>query len=242
MNRRHLLAAGAAALAVPAQAQQHQHLRPAAPSPHRFHSLQGGTPHHLTPQQEAQRVTGSPAPAGPPGRWVARADMPIPRSEMAWATAWEGRMHVVGGYGEGQVNRAYHTVYVPAEDRWYDAAPLPRGANHVAVVAHAGRVYALGGFIEQCEDVLGRGQAALDGRVEIGQALEGRIHHKGSGNERGKTTDSGHAFSGLDHGHRNDDGNRQRRRQLGDRRAQSGRNGAAHEDAAQIIGHTFEPG
>jgi hypothetical protein len=156
MHRRHLLAAGAAALAVPAQAQpHHQHLRPAAPSPHRYHLLQGGTPHHLTPQQEAQRVTDSPAPAGPQGRWVPRADMPIPRSEMAWATAWEGRMHVVGGYGEGQVNRAYHTIYVPAEDRWYDAAPLPRGANHVAVVAHAGRVYALGGFIEQnrrCDD------------------------------------------------------------------------------------------
>ncbi len=28
-------------------------------------------------------------------------------------------------------------------------APLPRGANHVAVAADAGRIYALGGFIEQ---------------------------------------------------------------------------------------------
>ncbi len=34
-------------------------------------------------------------------------------------------------------------------NRWFDAAPLPRGANHVAVAADAGRVYALGGFIEQ---------------------------------------------------------------------------------------------
>jgi hypothetical protein len=36
-----------------------------------------------------------------------------------------------------------------------DAAPLPRGANHVAVAADAGRVYAMGGFIEQnrrCDD------------------------------------------------------------------------------------------
>jgi hypothetical protein len=164
MNRRRLLAAAAAMLAAPALARaQSQHgmhhgpaLRPATPSPDRFHNLfQGGAPHHLTPAQEAQRVYDSPAPAGPPGRWVARADMPIPRSEMAWATAWAGRMHVVGGYGEGQVNRAYHTVYDPAADRWYDAAPLPRGANHVAVVADAGRVYALGGFIEQnrrCDD------------------------------------------------------------------------------------------
>jgi N-acetylneuraminic acid mutarotase len=81
--------------------------------------------------------------------------MPIPRSEMAWATVWDGRMHVVGGYGEGQVNRAYHTVYDPAANAWLDAAPLPRGANHVAVAADAGRVYAMGGFIEQnrrCDD------------------------------------------------------------------------------------------
>ncbi len=58
-------------------------------------------------------------------------------------------MHVVGGYGEGRVDRTYHHVYDPGGDRWYDAAPLPRGANHVAVCADAGRVYALGGFIEQ---------------------------------------------------------------------------------------------
>jgi len=162
MNRRHLFGASAAMLAAPALAQtQHQHpapaLSPMTPSPQPFANVfQGGAPHHMTPQQEAQRVTESPAPAGPPGRWVARADMPIPRSEMAWATAWAGRMHVVGGYGEGRFNQAYHTVYDPGADRWYDAAPLPRGANHVAVVADAGKVYALGGFIQQnrlCDDL-----------------------------------------------------------------------------------------
>lgn len=161
MNRRLFLGAGAGAVLAssPARAQHAGHgpaLRPAPPSAHRFHNLtQGGAPHHITPEQEAQRVFASPAPAGPPGRWTGRADMPIPRSEMAWATVWAGRMHVVGGYGEGRVNRAYHTVYDPAADAWLDAAPLPRGANHVAVAADAGRVYALGGFIEQnrrCDD------------------------------------------------------------------------------------------
>ncbi|MFC7692366.1 Kelch repeat-containing protein [Paeniroseomonas aquatica] len=68
---------------------------------------------------------------------------------MAWATALDGRMHVVGGYGEGRVDRGYHHIYDPAADRWLIGATLPRGANHVAVVAHAGRVYAFGGFIEQ---------------------------------------------------------------------------------------------
>jgi hypothetical protein len=73
---------------------------PAAPSSTEpFAKLQGGVPHHMTPDQEAQRVYDSPAPKGPPGRWQARAALSLPRSEMAWATAWADRMHIVGGYG-----------------------------------------------------------------------------------------------------------------------------------------------
>src|SRR6218665_1844607 len=149
MHRRHLLL-GAAALALDrAQAQGHAGhataLPPAASASQPYARLQGGVPHHLSPEQEAQRVFDSPAPAGPAGRWVARAAMPIPRSEMAWATVARGRMHVVGGYGEGAVNRDYHHLYDPAADRWLDAAPLPRGANHVAVAAEGSRLYAFGG-------------------------------------------------------------------------------------------------
>ena len=148
MDRRIFLLGGLGALAAgPAAAQPA--MREAPPSPDPFARLQGGTPHHLTPDQEAQRFTDSPAPPGPPGRWTPRAALPIPRSEMAWATAWAGRMHVVGGYGEGAVNRDYHHIYDPESDRWLLGATLPRGANHVAVAAHEGRVYAFGGFIEQ---------------------------------------------------------------------------------------------
>ncbi|MBM6593343.1 Kelch repeat-containing protein [Microvirga pudoricolor] len=153
MDRRGFLTGAAlAVLGVERAAAQHSghHALPEAPpSPDPYARLQGGVPHHLTPEQEAQRVTDSPAPAGAQGRWVTRAALPIPRSEMAWATAAEGRMHIVGGYGEGRVDRAYHHVYDPGTDRWFDAAPLPRGANHVAVAAEGDRVYALGGFIEQ---------------------------------------------------------------------------------------------
>lgn len=152
MDRRVFLGSAAAMLAGAgaAHGQHHMHLPEAKPSPQPYANLQqGGAPHHLTPEQEAQRDSQSPAPPGPPGRWFPRAALPIPRSEMAWATAWAGRMHIVGGYGEGRVDRSYHHIYDPAEDRWLDGAPLPRGANHVAVAADAGRVYALGGFIEQ---------------------------------------------------------------------------------------------
>ena len=155
MRRRTFLSGcGAVVIGAAANAQEKLEREPprlpqAAPSPEPFASLREGTPHHLTPEQEMQRVVASPAPAGPPGRWESRASLPIPRSEMAWATTWAGRLHVVGGYGEGRVDRAYHHIYEPASDRWFSGASLPRGANHVAVAADAGRVYALGGFIEQ---------------------------------------------------------------------------------------------
>ena len=98
----------------------------------------------------SQNVFDSPVPkAATPGRWIARADMPLPRSEMAWATANAGKMHVVGGYAEQRVDRPYHHVYDPAADRWTAAAPLPRGANHVGVAFLDNNLYAFGGFIEQ---------------------------------------------------------------------------------------------
>src|SRR4029453_1115010 len=157
LNRRAFVAAAAgAAICAPALAQHSGHgtqpgtaLPEAASAADPFARLQGGTPHHLTTEQMAQRKVESPAPKGPQGHWTPKAALPLPRSEMAWATAWAGRMHIVGGYGEGGGHRAYHHVYDRKAAAWFTPAPLPRGANHVAVVADAGRVYALGGFIEQ---------------------------------------------------------------------------------------------
>ena len=97
-----------------------------------------------------QHVVASPAPAADnPGKWAARAPLPLPRSEMAWATVLGGRMHLVGGYGEQRVDRPYHHVYDPATDSWSDAPQLPRGANHVGVEVLDGKLYAIGGFVEQ---------------------------------------------------------------------------------------------
>lgn len=158
LARRHVLAAASGLLLSPLgraqdHASHHGHHGPAlpaaAPAADPFARLQGGVPHHLTADQTAQRSVASPAPAGTPGRWVTRASLPIARSEMAWAAEWAGRLHVIGGYGEGRVDRGYHHIYEPRDDRWYLGAPLPRGANHVAVVALAGRIYAFGGFLEQ---------------------------------------------------------------------------------------------
>ena len=103
------------------------------------------------PEQAAQQnVFDSPArKASNPGRWQSRAPLPLPRSEMAWAVAMQGRVHLVGGYGEQRVDRPYHHAYEPAADRWTARAPLPLGANHVGVAAEGDTLYAIGGFIEQ---------------------------------------------------------------------------------------------
>ncbi|MEK7446916.1 MAG: kelch repeat-containing protein [candidate division NC10 bacterium] len=98
----------------------------------------------------AQHVFDSPAPrAANPGRWMPRAPLLVPRSEMAWAAEHAGRMHLLGGYGEQRVDRSYHHVYDAASDRWTAAAPLPRGANHVGVAILDSRLFAIGGFVEQ---------------------------------------------------------------------------------------------
>lgn len=97
-----------------------------------------------------QNVFDSPAPkAADPGRWSEQPPLPLPRSEMAWATAYRDEMHIVGGYAEQRVDRPYHHVFSAADKRWRDAAPLPLGANHVGVAFLDGKLYAIGGFLEQ---------------------------------------------------------------------------------------------
>lgn len=104
----------------------------------------------LPPDAFAQRFTYSPAPgAARPGHWASAPPLPLPRSEMAWAVAEGERMHVIGGYGANQVARAYHHVFDAARGVWLDAAPIPRGANHIGVAAQDGVIYAFGGFVEQ---------------------------------------------------------------------------------------------
>jgi N-acetylneuraminic acid mutarotase len=145
MTRRGFLAGSAALAAAPALGQTGH--------PHHdglYESLREPGRTDLPAAAAQQHVFDSPAPkADNQGRWIERAALPLPRSEMAWAAQHQGRMHLVGGYGEQRVDRPYHHVYDQASDRWTEAAPLPRGANHVGVAVLDGRLYAVGGFVEQ---------------------------------------------------------------------------------------------
>jgi N-acetylneuraminic acid mutarotase len=157
MQRRQFLHAGVAIFAggaARAARPENAPLTPVLSSKAPFAQLsQGGaTMDDLPMEGMAERAFDSVAPMGPQGRWIARASLPLARSEMAWGTALAGRLHVIGGYGQGRVDRPDHHVYDPELDQWFIAAPLPRGANHVAVVADGGRIYALGGFVAQNTD------------------------------------------------------------------------------------------
>ena len=144
--RRHLLAGGIALATGPASAQGNSHPHQAG----QFERLGQPGRMDLPDLHHAHAVSDSPAPrAARQGAWRALAPLPIPRTEMAWAAEFRGRVHLVGGYAEQRVDRPYHHAYDPRADRWEELPPLPRGANHVGVAALGGRLYAFGGFLEQ---------------------------------------------------------------------------------------------
>ncbi len=144
-RREVLLAAGAAALSPVAVAQTgHEGHGPM------YERLREPGRVDLPELHAQQRYVESPAPAAAnQGRWVSRAPLPLPRTEMAWACEFQGRMHLVGGYGEQRVDRPYHHAYEPGRDRWRTHAALPRGANHVGVCGLGERLYAIGGMRQQ---------------------------------------------------------------------------------------------
>jgi N-acetylneuraminic acid mutarotase len=143
LTRRSILTAATAALAAPAIA-QHNHTHG------QFERLAQPGRIDLPPLHAQHAVFDSPAPkAAMQGRWQPRAPLPIPRTEMAWAAEYKGRMHLVGGYAEQRVDKNYHHAYDPAADRWEELAVHPRGSNHVGVATLGDRLFAFGGFIEQ---------------------------------------------------------------------------------------------
>ncbi|MBT9456983.1 MAG: hypothetical protein IV097_10215 [Burkholderiaceae bacterium] len=81
--------------------------------------------------------------------WSSAAALATPRNA-AGAAAIDGRVYVVGGRAPGiraadQQSLASVEIYTAATDQWAAGAPLPTARGSLAVVALAGRLYALGG-------------------------------------------------------------------------------------------------
>ncbi len=142
MDRRGFLLSTLGMVATSTARAQSLPVLPPSPKPFGVFAEHGALTDQLTPDQRAEAMLDSPAPAGPPGRWATRASLPVPTSEFSGAAASNGRLHVVGGW----IEHAEHYIYDPSGDSWFRAAPLPRPGNHIPVAADAGRFYALGGF------------------------------------------------------------------------------------------------
>jgi hypothetical protein len=95
-----------------------------------------------------QHVFDSPVPkATQPGRWVQRASLPLLRSEMAWAEAYAGTMHLVGGYAENRTPHAECFVFDIKAQTWQSITPIPQPCGAIACVALDGNIHAVGGAI-----------------------------------------------------------------------------------------------
>lgn len=86
--------------------------------------------------------------------WNVGPPLPVQRSEVAVAVV-DDSIYVVGGYAHGNADQSLVEVFRPLvldgvlSGEWRDAAPLPRGLNHVGAVGYGGKLYVFGGFAAQ---------------------------------------------------------------------------------------------
>jgi hypothetical protein len=107
-------------------------------------------------------LAGTASPAL--GSWTTGPSLPVGRSEVSVA-ALGSRVYVVGGYapagshptvleasGHADVDSRLCEVFDTAAGAWSECSPLPRGMNHIGLVAFGGKLYAFGGFVKQNRD------------------------------------------------------------------------------------------
>jgi len=99
-----------------------------------------------------QRLAPSPSgsistsPVG--GSWVARADMPVPRTHAARAVV-EGVTYVIGGLVRGGGSTDSVLIFDPRSNRWTEASPLPVALDHSAAASIGRDIYVFGGGFER---------------------------------------------------------------------------------------------
>lgn len=80
--------------------------------------------------------------------WEKGEEMPIHRTEIA-ADLLDNKIYVIGG-ADYQKDGVIDTVevYDPEKNEWTAAAPLPIPIDHTSAVAYDGKLYLVGGFLE----------------------------------------------------------------------------------------------
>lgn len=80
--------------------------------------------------------------------WEKRADLKIPRTEVA-AAALDGKVYVAGGFtADGKASRAVE-IYDPETDTWGRSLDLPSGRHHAGLATARGRLWIVGGYDER---------------------------------------------------------------------------------------------
>ena len=88
--------------------------------------------------------------------WEKRASMPYKIQEI-YPALLEDKIHVVGGFiqQKGIIGvTAKHLIYDPSTDLWGEKAPMPVARHHPYLVAHQGKLFALGGFEANAQDAV----------------------------------------------------------------------------------------
>lgn len=81
-------------------------------------------------------------------KWTSKAPMPVGLHHAGLGMIG-GRLYVIGGYRQSGLSawQPVATVYAydPATDTWTERAPMPTARGALAVAAHDGKLYAIGG-------------------------------------------------------------------------------------------------
>jgi peroxiredoxin/N-acetylneuraminic acid mutarotase len=81
----------------------------------------------------------------PTSPWKKAAPFPEPDEEL-YGVACNGKMYVIGGWGDGKARGANYE-YDPATDKWTKKKSMPRPVHHAALASTNGKIYVSGGFI-----------------------------------------------------------------------------------------------
>lgn len=94
---------------------------------------------------DSRGPAGSDVPEAGSETTEAFAPLPVPRTEVA-GTRWIDRIAVVGGLtGESEASSLAH-VWEPTADVWDPLPELPLGLHHTAVVSFDDRLWVIGGY------------------------------------------------------------------------------------------------
>jgi len=81
----------------------------------------------------------------PAVRWSKAATFPQPEEEL-YGVAANGKMYVMGGFGQGGDPVGMLWEYDPATDKWTKKTSMPVKAHHAALAEYRGKIYVFGGF------------------------------------------------------------------------------------------------